>query len=275
MDIIIPTSKKLEDSHYSLFYTIKSLLNQNCLPNKIIVVQNAPEIGLEALVNKEFGGVVEIIDNDLQFFNISHARNIGAQKSTEDIILFMDDDIILGDNNCLSKVADIMEYEDFCCGANRYWTPIDWYNLINKKMAINHIQRIFKAKSDLPLSIDRVTGLQNFYCYSYIGNFGAIKRHIFDKMNGFDESYKGWTYQDTDFMMRLCLSDSSYRLMYDNDISIYHLSHSVDKSLYKPNNRKIFEQKQSDLKTKFHLNHFFGYFGCEKDYSICTPTIEK
>ena len=47
IDIIIPTAKSVEDSHFSICYTIRSILAQSHQPQNIFVVENAPntEIG--------------------------------------------------------------------------------------------------------------------------------------------------------------------------------------------------------------------------------------
>lgn len=268
ISIIIPTSKNVETSHSSIYYTIRSILAQNTQPESIVVVENCRNTGVIDFLHYHFGKLVKVIPNDGRENNISYARNKGVTYSQGEILLFIDDDVIIGNNDFLRQIESKMCYEDFSCGAYRYWSEISWYKYISKDYSINHIHRILKARSFKPISIERNSGNRNFQDFSFIGNFGAIKKSVFCKIGGFDEQYKGWTYQDTDLMMRLCEKEFSYQLMMYDNIYVYHLSHPVDKSHFISNNRELFNNKQRLMKVEFHLDHFFGIFNSAQDLSI-------
>ena len=268
MDIIIPTAKHIEKSHSSIYYTIRSILTQSLQPKNIIVVENDYNTGVCDFLHYHFGTLVRVIPNDGQRNNISYARNKGAAYSSSETLLFMDDDVVIGNNNFLKQIQEKMFHEDFYCGAYRYWSEANWHKYINKDCPLNHILRILKAKSFKPTSIERNSGNRNFHDFSFIGNFGAIKRAVFQEIGGFDEQYEGWTYQDTDLMMRLCEKEYSYQLMAYDDIYVYHLSHPADKSQYISKNRELFYEKQKQMNVKFHLSHFFGIFNSDADLAI-------
>lgn len=260
IDVIIPTSKKIIESSHSICFTIRSLIAQTIQPKNIIVTTNCYNSLTISVLKEKFGDFIKIIEYEPNVNNISYARNLGARLGNSEIILFIDDDVILGDNGILEKISCRLRYEDFYCGAHRLWAPTEWAQYFDLKDSINHIQRILQYSSFKPTSIDRFSGKRTFNDFSFIGNFGAIKRDIFNKVGGYDENYEGWTYQDTDLMMRLCLEGYSYLLMADDEISVYHLSHPVDKSKYRDINRGKFCKKQQEQRIKFHLNHFFGIF---------------
>ena len=156
----------------------------------------------------------------------------------------------------------ILKKFDFCCGAKRLWTPMNWGDLIKEIYPIEHIRRILRAISFCPYSVNRSSdhNIRAYYNFSYIGNFGAIKRSIFDLVGGFDESFIGWGSQDTDLMMRLCYKEFSHHILADDGIKVYHLSHPVNKETYKQQNRNLLKLKMQNLGIDFNSGNFFGDF---------------
>ena len=260
IDVVISTCNNAETKNYSLHYTIRSILSQSLQPRRIFVVENHSIDSLTRQIEEEFGSLVSVIDGTQKPNNISFARNLGAKAGNSELILFIDDDVVLGRNHFLELVASRMRYLDFSCGAYRYWTRTDWHTYLHKSFPITHIQNILRSKSYLPRSIERFTGSPSYHEFSFIGHFGAVKRDVFNKIGGFDEDFIQWSYQDTDLMMRLSVNDYQYNLLYNDHITVYHLAHTVDKSRFLETNRDIFLNKQKKMGIKFHLNHFFGVF---------------
>lgn len=260
IDVVIPTCNNLETKNSSIFYTIKSVLSQSVQPRKINIVENANFEPTKIYIEEEFGKLVNVIDGTAKSKNISFARNIGAKNGNAELIVFIDDDVVLARNHYFETLILRMRQVDFCCGAARYWTRTDWKSYLDKSYHISHIQNILRYKTYLPSSIERVTGNPSYHEFSFIGNFGTIKRKVFEKVRGFDENYKEWSYQDTDLMMRLCMEGFHYFILSHENISVYHLSHGVDKSTYLEHNKKLFQSKQKEIGLDFHLNHFFGIF---------------
>ena len=215
------------------------------------------------MLKKQFGELIQIVKALDKPANISHARNIGAKQNGNSIIVFMDDDVIMGRNDNFARIIEILKYNDFCCGAERFWTTPEWYKYLSLDYQMNHNLQILKAKSFLPLSIERTTGKKNCSEFTYIGNFGAIKRSTFNTVNGFDELFEGWLYQDTDLLMRLCFNMYKYEILAYTDMFCYHLGHPADKEVYRRVNRELFKKKQNELNIIFHVNNFFGRFDDE------------
>lgn len=271
-DVVIPTGKNILDSHYSLCYTIRSIISQTYQPQNIFVVENMHNIGVKDVMHTHFGEFVTVIDGTAKTPNISFARNLGASNGNSDIIIFLDDDVILGYNDYFARVLAIMENNDFCCGAKRFWTSPKWHNYLSLNFSTSHNLQILKAKSFLPESIERTTGNRNCSEYSYIGNFGAIKRSVFNEIDGFDETFEGWLYQDTDLMMRLCYQGYADEILAYTDMFCYHLGHPADKQHYRARNKNLYEQKQKALGIKFSNNNFFGRFD-DDSVSVITPIL--
>lgn len=269
IDVVIPTGKDVIDSHNSICYTLRSILSQSLQPDNIYVVENVGNTRVSDIVKSQFGDLVQVIDGTKKTPNISYARNLGASYCRAETIIFMDDDVILGQNDYFARIVEIMKYNDFCCGARRYWTTTNWHKQLSLDYPMNHNMQILKSTSFLPQSIERSTGNRNCSGYSYIGNFGAIKREVFEYMEGFDETYEGWLYQDTDLMMRLCYHKFQYMVLAYLEMFCYHLSHPAEKQAYRQINKNKYEHKQQVLNIKFNNKHFFGEFE-DNDFAVIT-----
>ncbi len=260
MDIIIATANNVSEKNGSIYYTIRSILAQELQASNIIVSVNEPNDEVVGFIQKHFGKMVHVVDSSDHPKNISYARNNGFKYGVNRIVVFLDDDVVLARNDFLSMVNHRLKYEGFYCGAHRYWVNPGWHNYLDHSYSINHLRHILKSKAFLPKSIDRATGSQGFHNYSFIGHCGAIQRQVFEEVGMFDEAYQGWSFQDTDLMMRLCYEGYSYELMAQDDISLYHLSHPVDKSKNRAINAERLKDKATSLGIDFHLNHFFGLY---------------
>lgn len=270
IDVVIPTGKNVMKSNYSIIYTIRSIISQTVQPASITVVENGEELGVAEVIDDFFGEFVTVTKGLKKIPNISYARNIGVSNGTGDIILFLDDDVILAYTDYFARVLSIMKHCDFCCGAKRYWTPTNWHDYISLNYPFKHNLLILDDISYRPQSIERRSGDRNCSEYSYIGNFGAIRRSVFDKIGGFDEEYEGWLYQDTDLMMRLVYEKYTYEVLAYTDMKCFHLSHPADKEKYRDINYTRYLEKQKSLGVRFNNKNFFGRFE-KNDYSVISP----
>lgn len=269
MDIVICTANNIRNKNGSIYFSIRSILAQTFTPVQIFVSINAEYRSTKKFIQQSFGKLVTVVDSTAKPHNISFTRNNAARLGSSDYILFMDDDVVIGKNNFVELVVQKLKTEQFCCGAKRFWAHPGWHNYLDKGDTINHTRSILAHKSFLPKSIDRLSGKLAYHDFSFIGHFGAIRRNVFNEIGGYDEKYHGWSYQDTDLMMRLCYMGYNFELLSNDGIFVYHLSHEVDKSKTFKENKSKYLLKQKKLGIKFHLNHFFGVFN-DDSYSLIT-----
>jgi glucosyl-dolichyl phosphate glucuronosyltransferase len=90
ISVVIATKNRLNN----VLESIESVKKQSARPAEIVIVDASDEDGLEALVNTTSGGEIRI-EYIRSKAGLARARNIGVQKSSGDIILFLDDDTIL------------------------------------------------------------------------------------------------------------------------------------------------------------------------------------
>ena len=93
ISVIIPTKNR----PHSVLECVDSVKNQSSQPGEIVVVDGSDEDGLDALLIKNFGaetGIKYVRSEG----SLPHKRNLGVRKSSGDILLFLDDDIVLTEN---------------------------------------------------------------------------------------------------------------------------------------------------------------------------------
>ncbi|WP_235271643.1 glycosyltransferase family 2 protein [Methanosarcina mazei] len=130
-------AKDLEDCLDSLFI-------QTVLPFEIIVVDNADNLETEKLINEKYIrntnqiSVKYIKNGKLNSANI--ARNIGADNSFGDFLLFLDDDIVL-DPNFIEEIINVFQQYPQAAGVqgyikNRMMSPLS--NFVEKLFFLNY-----------------------------------------------------------------------------------------------------------------------------------------
>ena len=90
ISVIIPTKNR----PHSVLECVGSVKNQSSQPGEIVVVDGSDEDGLEALFIKNYGAETRI-KYVRSVGSLPHKRNLGVRKSSGDIVLFLDDDIVL------------------------------------------------------------------------------------------------------------------------------------------------------------------------------------
>lgn len=269
--VIIPTIKDIVESHSSIVYTVRSILDQSVPADKIIIVSRENNTSTNEELLRRFENQIQLVTYPSDIMNISYSRNLGASYAESDNLVFMDDDIVLGEYNVAEITNRVLLHYDFCCGAKRLWSPMNWGEYLDELYSIEHARRILQAVSFCPCSVNRSSArnVRSYHNYSYIGNFGAIKRTVFEAIQGFDESYIGWIAGDTDLMMRLCYNKFSYHILANSGVKVYHLSHPVNKEANKENNRNLLNAKMHSLGIKFNSGNFFGEFNpFSNDFSV-------
>jgi len=113
--------------------------------------------------------------------------------------------------------------------------------------------------SILPTGINPINGFRDLAEFTFIGNYGIIRRNAFNIVGGFDVGYEGWGMEDTDLMMRLCAAGMSYSLLCHDDVHVFHLGHGSNTRLLAKNLER-FNDLERKLGRWFHVNHFFGVY---------------
>jgi GT2 family glycosyltransferase len=259
ISVIIPTQNSRNEKSFALFYVLKALLAQDALPMEVIVVNDHGTDESIPVIQAAFPEVV-VINSPSSKGNVSAARNHGAKVARGNLLLFLDDDTILPEPDTLAKLAAVATHYDFCCGADRWWTSVYWYKNVRQEQSISSTINTLRSISVLPRGIDPKIGFRDLNEFTFIGNFGLIRRPVFEAIEGFDERFGGWGLEDTDLMMRLCLNDYRYALLNTLGISVLHLTHVRDSTKSYIRNAQLFNDLELERGFYFHVNHFFNVF---------------
>ena len=127
LSIVIVTHNNFTDKYGCIENVITNLLKQKDVLFEVIIVDNNSYKydvqQLKKLQSKYEGLVVSYS----KINNISCGRNIGAKLAKSDLILFVDDDMILVDDNTLYDVYKVAQQSAYGYSATRLWTLEGWY----------------------------------------------------------------------------------------------------------------------------------------------------
>lgn len=212
--IIIPT----RGNDLSVLKAINSIKNQSYKNFEIIIIVDSfKSVGVNDWIDTNDTPEKIIISNLCQSIcghGPSFSRNIGVLHSRGDYICFLDDDDFWVDPNYLCKINDAILYSDtpidvFFSNQN----AIDFDHTVKENLWINRLKNITKEKNlrngFLPVCISDLTKVSGF-CHV---NTTILRKQLFEKIGGFDESIK--YEEDLDFYFRII----------DNANNIYYYPH--------------------------------------------------
>jgi len=208
VSIVVPTRNRRDDLHQLL----DSILNQTTLPKEVIVVDDSDYEETRELI-EEIRKHFLLRDISLKYLrgnetnrSISAARNIGAKKSSGDIICFLDDDVIL-DKDFIKQTLEVYNTCTDAKGVQGYIANTRLHSVFLN--ALNKVCLAFprdflepnKCRAfpfSYPYPLTRV-----IECEWLVGLNSSYKREIFEKFE-FDENLKGFSLcEDVDLSYRI------------------------------------------------------------------------
>ena len=193
--VVIPTKNRLED----LKKITKSILDQNMLPSELVIVDQSDK------TNKKF--LDKIIKNKIylrylhkkKIKSLTEAKNFSLRYIKNEIIFFLEDDIILK-KNFFKNIIEIFEKNINILGVCGI--------LINEKK-MNFFSKIYNFIFLIGLFRDKRLSLWNYnekskfvYSDKISGGISGWRKIIFKKIN-FDKKNKLHLFEDVDFSVRV------------------------------------------------------------------------
>jgi glycosyltransferase involved in cell wall biosynthesis len=191
-------------------------------------------------LNSMFPGIeICIEDSDpSQPFNLSAARNKAFSQSTKDNIFVLDADTVFNGDTLIGAMYFLDKYP------NSWLFPYDYYYSLDKDSG----EKVLNSNPETMLS-------PRDYTYDFIFNdpssnpsygpplsgFIGMKRASYIAVGGFDESFKGWGFEDWAFMIDANHILGKYHRLRDNVFHIWHPINHHDTSgsnLYKINQER-------------------------------------
>lgn len=187
-----------------LFRAIKSVCVQSSAANEIIIVDDFSNVEhlLSTddiqLLSEEYNIEIKYLRNTSSRGG-NFSRNLGVKNSTSDIVMFLDDDDAWTKNKIRQQLLCFSER------IGLVYTGKQFVNTANLEKVTRYSKENHKYKS--------------IWSGNFIGSTSgvAIKRTVFDKVGGFDESLL--SLQDFDLWIRSlaftnCVWDSEFNLIY-------------------------------------------------------------
>ncbi len=252
ISIIIPTINRYND----LKGSIKCLLEQDFDGYEIIIIDQTENGDSKDLGEFDGNKKIKYYRSDIK--SASASRNIGIEKSSGEVLLFIDDDVIIEDKKFLQK-----HY--------RHYADDSIHGVIGCPLEKQLNQKVRYERHWMSYRNQEVGWLyfpSNYGCSTFVGvgrsnNLSARKTSAIE-VGGMDENYeKGAHREEADFCLRLTRSFGP--LLFDSDAKLVHIGNKQggirswnDSQFVKAEHNVVgaiyFDLKISRLKYKFEFH---------------------
>ena len=216
----------------ALANTLESALNQSVLPNEIIICDDGSKEETALLIDKYKKispvPIIHVWQPDAGF-QLGKIRNRGVAASNYEYLLQVDGDIILHKHYVKDQLS-VASPGNFYCG-NRYYLSkeITEQLLLDPKKKVKIPLVIAKnawSRIYLPFLIKPFSKYYHFKYeyYSAHGHSMSIWKDDFIAVNGYDEDFTSWGWEDTDLVLRLIKKKVKLQFIRLGGIQ-YHLYH--------------------------------------------------
>lgn len=273
---VIPTKDSFAEKRGSIRFTFDSIARCEAdYAVEVIVVSNSTDGTDEFVEGYEPNGAINAIQliEDPYEHNRSAARNLGVEEASHPNVVFLDDDVVLVDDQSLTAGVERLEADTFVCGSKRYWLPIGWEPKLVKELLETSPQRLLR-KALLPKGINRETGYRALRDVSFVTNFGFVQKEDFQAAGGFDGERFPARYEDMEFMYRCLLNDWTFATLRDI-VPAIHLTHQL---MAEDDDERIeylkrFREYEREHGYRFKPNHLVGIY--EMDGEMVFEPIES
>tara|TARA_B100001057_G_scaffold499459_1_gene610206 strand:- start:2671 stop:4014 length:1344 start_codon:yes stop_codon:yes gene_type:complete len=225
MDIIIPIYNPSKQRQENLTFILNEMSQQK-ISNVFVCEQYHKDSIVHTLLKKYNSVNHKIYTIESEVFNKSKLINQSVNESTSDTIWLLDGDVYLNYNYVIKNIPDYTEFA----------RPFEKIVLLNEQET-SEIQKTNQIKLS-----DR-----SYDSYKGYGKYSMIfKRSLFDQLNGFDERYEGWGFQDLDFIKRI---PNETKKGHTDNIG-FHFYHEKQELSNYDDNKKIFGNIEERVKPK-------------------------
>ncbi len=219
--------------------SLLSLSKQSVLPYEVIITDDGSNIDIPAKI----GDILPMMNFKLKYiwqpdrgFRLSKARNNAIREVKSDYVVFMDQDII-HTRGYIAAYAENMKENEFLTAYILYLSSeqskkINEASILSGRFMqdidVSQRKKMIKLYyKDVFYYYQRKFILRNDHRPKVRGGyFGLPLKYILD-INGFDENYVGWGWEDDDFGRRLYKNGIVGRTVFKTEFPI-HLYHPVN-----------------------------------------------
>ncbi|MDQ2691027.1 MAG: glycosyltransferase family 2 protein [Chloroflexota bacterium] len=199
LSVVIPVHNGGSD----LRRCLEALMRSARRPDEVIVVDDASSDGSAELAAR-FGFVIS--NQRREPFGPARARNLGAARSQGDIVLFLDADVMVHANTLALIERCFAEHPETAAMFGSYDDQPPHRSLVSLYKNLQHHFVHHHSQGDAS---------------TFWTGVGAIRREIFLRLGGFDESYGQPSIEDIELGVRL--KEAGYRIRLCPDVQVTHL----------------------------------------------------
>ena len=214
MDIIIPIYNPSDHRITNLEFILNELTDISA--NVHVFEQLSDNKCVSNLLKKHKDINYFVFDIDNNTFNKSILINKSVEKINSDLIWILDADVFLNYKYVINNIPQNIEF----------MRPFDKIITLNEEET-----KILKQTNKIKLSSREYNTYSGYGKYSFI-----IQKKLFNQIGGFNENFKGWGFQDLDFIKKIPVN--CYKGHTDN--IGFHLFHDKQSREYYKDNKNLF-----------------------------------
>ncbi len=182
--------------------------------DEIIVVDDHSDKDIINILNEyKVAGKIRLLYSSKRG-NRSHNRNLGASKAKNEILFFMDGDIVMCDDAIYDLRRAHEQREEIAFIGPKYcihYSDIHFKLFSNINNYIDLLKTPYGRKQliENPLFTDERSSFWNnenyrqFFWLNYYTGASSVTKEVFEKTGGFDESFQLWGSEDVDLGYRI------------------------------------------------------------------------
>ena len=241
VSVIVPTFFNHGLKSGSLRHLLTGLEAARSVEQVVLVASDGEGASLDSL--RQIIGDRALTVAEAEPHNRGASRNAGAAAATGDYLLFLDDDMLLKNWRCVDVVLSAILTGGFDCAMfprRQYARFPLLYDPPSLEAAVGR-WREHGVNGD-PLVYDPLhegtPDLPMLFCFP--GCFMLIHRDAFASLAGFDGSFKGWGFEDTEFALR-AIRQLRVLNLFAKAEPLLHIDHPV--SPYKSDEHRVNYEK--------------------------------
>lgn len=270
VSVIIPVYNRLEHLRAGFL----CLLKQTIAPDELIITDDGSSEKIEDYIGDLIGKAkfkIKHIYQEDKGFRKTRALNNAVKNSEGELLIFCDQDLIFPENY-VEKMVKESKKGQFLLGRAQNTNFQEKEKILKElekqgpyKNIIKLINQRYIQDMKNQYKIDRKRRILKFFYLSkrgirLAGMSYSIFKEDYIKVNGYDENYQGWGYEDDDFGNRLIMSKILGK-EFRTELIQLHLEHKIDSSKKKSLNEDYYYKRKNnifkgkDLFCKYGINN--------------------